>query len=119
MRRLGFADESFDGIWCCSAFLHILRREALLTLREFARILRPEGILYLDLKEGRGEEWKAEGNVRQRRRFFTYYSIDEIAQLLMKAGFEVLFSRRQEHARKKPGLSKPTWLNLISRKSHQ
>lgn len=74
---------------------------------------RPKGVLYLDLKEGYGEEWKDEGNINKERRFFTYYTLDEITQMLVDANFEVLFSRRQEHAKKNTGGSKPSWLNLI------
>jgi ubiquinone/menaquinone biosynthesis C-methylase UbiE len=114
MRRLGFTDDAFDGIWCCASFLHLPHTDALATLREFARVLRPAGILYLDLKEGDGEEWviDSDGNVSNATRYYTYYGIDEICQLLTKADFEVLFTRRQEHI--KP--NEPFWINLICRK---
>jgi len=47
MRDLKFGDEEFDGIWSCASFLHIPKREALETLREFRRVLKPGGLLYL------------------------------------------------------------------------
>ncbi|MFN8453886.1 MAG: class I SAM-dependent methyltransferase [Anaerolineae bacterium] len=41
MRWLGFADNVFDGIWCCAAFLHIPRSQTIMTLNGFSRVLRP------------------------------------------------------------------------------
>jgi len=115
MRRLGFTDAAFHGIWCCAAFLHLPRIDALGTLKGFARVLQPAGTLYLDLKEGEGEKWviDSDGNVSKVARYYTYYRIEEISQLLSKAGFEVLFTRRQEHIKPK----EPYWINLICRKS--
>jgi len=114
MRYLAFADDIFDGIWCCAAFLHLPRKDALPTLRGFARILKPQGILYLDLKEGIGEEWvnSKEGNVTSVARYFTYYSYEQIRGLLEVAGLDLIFSRRQENIK----LNKPKWINLICRK---
>ena len=115
MRWLGFADSVFDGIWCCAAFLHVPRSQAIMTLSGFARALKSHGVLYFDLKEGSGDEWKSEGNVNEARRFFTYYTLGEITQMLVDSNFEILFTRRQEHAKKNS--NKPLWLNLMCRKS--
>jgi ubiquinone/menaquinone biosynthesis C-methylase UbiE len=114
MRQLEFDSCTFDGIWCCSAFLHLPRLDALKTLKGFARILKPHGILYLDVKEGEGEKWKMEqdGNVSNVFRYFTYYHLDEISQLLRNAGFEILLNKTQDHI--KP--NKAPWLNIIGRK---
>lgn len=116
MRHMGFAPNSFDGIWCCAAFLHIPREEAFSTLSEYSRILRHNGILYFDLKEGIGDEWKYEGNVNDARRYFTYYSLDEITELVEMAGLKIIFSRTQDHAKKNQGAAKPSWLNLLCKK---
>lgn len=116
MRRLEFEDNSFDGIWCCSAFLHLPRADALPTLQGFARVLRSNGILYIDLKEGDGEKWvnSPDGHVSDVPRFFTYYRAEEMCQLLEKAGFDVVLTRIQKHPKY---AHKHNWINFISRKS--
>lgn len=111
MRKLEFKKNSFDGIWCCSAFLHIHRKQAVSTLKGFSQILQPNGIIFLSLKLGEGSEWKQEGNISTHRRYFTYYTLKEIGVLLNESGFEIVLndsksSRRQSH----------TWLSIIGRK---
>lgn len=115
MRQLKFEDNTFDGIWCCAAFLHIPRTDALTTLQGFARVLKLNGILHLDLKEGFGEKWVTapDSNVSNAQRYFTYYHFDEICRLLKQAGFEVFATQKRDHI--KP--NKSFWLNLTCRKS--
>ncbi len=43
--RLPFADESFDVLTCCNSFHHYPHQAAV--LREFHRVLRPDGLLVL------------------------------------------------------------------------
>lgn len=112
MRDLDFDNELFDGIWCCSAFLHIQKRQALSTLKGFNRILRTNGLIFLSLKLGNGYEWKIEGNISTHKRYFSYYTIEEITELLSKVGMKIVAtslvtSRRKSHI----------WLSLIAQKS--
>jgi len=92
MRVLDFPPESFDGLWACASFLHIPRKEALRTLRGFRKVLKPNGLLYLSVKEGERESWRFYGGGC--RSFITYYHIDELVRLVSKAGFEVFRVRR-------------------------
>ena len=112
MRHLDFPDNTFDGIWCCSAFLHLVRSDALSTLQEFYRVLKPNGVLYVDLKEGEGEKWviSPDGHVTDIPRFFTYYHLDEICSLYIRAGFSVEYTRKQPHPKY---AHKHAWLNVI------
>jgi SAM-dependent methyltransferase len=96
MRRLGFANNSFDGAWCCATLLHLPRVEVSATLYEFQRILRPKGILYVSVKEGGGDEWLKEGHI-DLPRYFTYYSMSEICERLEREGFQVLYTQVKPH----------------------
>ena len=86
MRSLGFAAEAFDGLWACASFLHVPREDALGTLKEFHRVLRPEGICFLSVKRGDGE-MHSDAYEGDRRRF-TLYQPAELRELAENAGFE-------------------------------
>jgi ubiquinone/menaquinone biosynthesis C-methylase UbiE len=87
MRTLPLPDESLDGLWVCASFLHIPKRDGPAVLREFRRVLRPDGALYIGVKEGDGERWLEHSDGRQR--FFAFYQPDELDALLAAHGFRV------------------------------
>ncbi|ELZ87649.1 ubiquinone/menaquinone biosynthesis methyltransferase UbiE [Haloferax elongans ATCC BAA-1513] len=81
MRRLPFADDTFDGVWSCASFLHVPREDAPETLCEFSRVLDDDGTLYLSLKHGDESGFDATG------RYFERYRPEQIRSLLDDAGF--------------------------------
>jgi ubiquinone/menaquinone biosynthesis C-methylase UbiE len=48
MRDLSFNDNVFDALWVCSSFVHIPTEEAIQVLKEFKRILKYGGILFIN-----------------------------------------------------------------------
>ena len=46
---------NFDGIWACSSLLHVQQSEIDDVIARLSTALRPQGILYLSFKEGKGE----------------------------------------------------------------
>ena len=87
MRRLNLATDSFDGLWSCASFLHISRDDALATLAEFHRVLRPGGVGLVSVKRGDGE-MRGDTYSGDRRRF-TLYQPDELRARAVDAGFTV------------------------------
>ncbi len=83
MRELNFDAASFDGVWACASLLHLKRSEVPSTLAEIRRVLKPSGKFYIAMKEGGGERVV-------RGRFFTYYSEDELKEVVTRSGFKVL-----------------------------
>ncbi|ELZ74843.1 ubiquinone/menaquinone biosynthesis methyltransferase UbiE [Haloferax larsenii JCM 13917] len=90
MRRLPFADGTFDGVWSCASFLHVPREDAPETLREFRRVLVDDGTLYLSLKHG------DEGGFDAAGRYFERYRPEEIRSLLDEAGFGTVSIDRED-----------------------
>ncbi|WP_433633873.1 class I SAM-dependent methyltransferase [Halomicrococcus sp. NG-SE-24] len=101
MRRLGLAAAAFDGLWACASFLHVPREDAPGTLAEFRRVLRPDGVLCLSVKRGKGT---AEGDTYDGdARRFTLYRPDELRAMVEDAGFAVEW------------LGDGSWVQLVAR----
>lgn len=105
IRKLDFPDDSFDGIWACAVLLHLSRSEALSVMKRCHFMLKPDGILTVMVKKGRGEADVAETLSSGVSRHFTYFETDELKTMMHRAGFSVtdLYTwkekDRQEHGR--------------------
>ncbi|SEQ86063.1 class I SAM-dependent methyltransferase [Natrinema salaciae] len=91
MRRLPFGDGSVDGIWSSASFLHVPRSDAAPTLREFRRVLRPAGVVFLSVK--RAPTTPGESNERH----FEYYGPEAIGSIVRDAGFEPVVVETEEN----------------------
>ena len=49
--------QTFDGIWACACLYHLTKPEFAACLRDFHRLLNPNGILFLNLKLGTGDQF--------------------------------------------------------------
>jgi ubiquinone/menaquinone biosynthesis C-methylase UbiE len=87
MRDLRFKRDSFDGLWCAAALVHIEKEDTPFVLSEFSRVLKNKGVLGLMLKQGEGE--KFEGGQGEKR-FYSYYQEKEAIALLVRARFRIL-----------------------------
>ncbi len=100
----------FDGIWACASLLHVPHNEVADVLHRLARALKPRGILYASLKEGKGEHIAEDG------RFFSYFSLDEFVTLLTEHNlFHILRAWRSDDPDSSGRVS--SWLNLLARKN--
>ncbi len=108
MRRLPFGSVA-DGIWANASLLHLPRAEVPAILRELARVLRPEGLLYLSVKEGTGEGYEEERYGAGNPRFFTYWGPEALDAALAAGGFGI------ERARSTRG-PRDRWLQRIARR---
>ncbi|MGW4412658.1 class I SAM-dependent methyltransferase [Nonomuraea sp. NPDC004702] len=79
-RALPFKDARFGGVWACASLLHVPAGEAEQVLRGVLRTLVPGGAIFLSVQQGVGHEWR-DG------RWFQFYSIPQISEMLTRAGF--------------------------------
>lgn len=87
MRQLPLRDDTLEGLWSSAAFLHLPRTDAPATLAEFARVLRPGGVLLLSVM---ARETREVGAVRlEDGRRFTFWREDTLGERLTDAGFSV------------------------------
>lgn len=89
MRRLPLADASVDGVWSSASFLHVPRGDAVPTLEEFRRVLRPDGVAFVSVKRFDPDGYDT-GD-----RHFEYYAADEFRDLLAAGGFDPLEVRTE------------------------
>lgn len=81
----GFDDiagqDVYDGVWANFSLLHAARADMPRHLAAIRRALRPGGAFHIAVKTGTGEKRDGLG------RFYTYYTEDELTDLLEIAGF--------------------------------
>lgn len=90
MMDLKFDSDFFDGIWCSATLLHLNKKDAKVALKEFKRVLKNDGILYLNLKEGDGEKFITDERYNNVQKFYSYYKISEIKKILNDNKFEII-----------------------------
>lgn len=74
------AEGVYDAVWANFSLLHAPREDMPHHLAAIRRALKPGGLLHVAVKEGSGAKRDALG------RLYTYYTEDELADLLREAG---------------------------------
>ncbi len=84
---LHFENGSFDCVFCMAAFQHIPLEAGVArkTLEGFRRVLKPGGLIMLDVQLGRETGFEPDGRFTQ-----GYRTKDEAATLVEESGFRVL-----------------------------
>lgn len=80
IENLDYKDKSFDGIWAVTSLLHITKSKLQKVIEKLNFILKDEGILYVCVKEGVGEDLVKDksGNTS---RFFAFWTEEEMKKL--------------------------------------
>lgn len=105
--NLGFKNE-FDGVWASACLLHCPKSEFMTAIQNIADALRSNGVAYISLKQGEGEDLDHYG------RYFSYYSEQELISLFDDI-YDLSISRLwidESDFRE----SKQVWINLFVRK---
>jgi SAM-dependent methyltransferase len=107
------SDQRFDLIWACAILVHVPRFESLRVLRTLHRLLKADGVLFVNFKIGDHSLVSHDG------RFFEYYRHERAAERLLEAaGFELEEVNRRKNRRNMYGDPKQiSWANLYCRKS--
>lgn len=113
MRDLPFENSSFGGIWTCAAFHHLPKNEGEKALKEFYRILKPKGILFISVKKGEGEKMVEKDYYQGNQKFFAYYSENELQEKLENMDFEILEIKENKDS----GVSNSNWISIFAKKN--
>lgn len=79
--------DEFDGIWCMATFSDFPKQDASKVLKIFNLALKPNGILYIAVKEGEGEQVIEKEKYGNSPRFYAFYKKVELENLLKENGF--------------------------------
>ena len=90
MRELPLGETAVSGLWVCASLLHLPREDVAQTLQNFARVLKPGGILYLSVKMGDDAKWMPNPYKDDLPRFFTYWQPETLDPILIQAGFHIV-----------------------------
>lgn len=110
LRKMSFPEESFDGVWMMATLSSIEKKDAVNALKEIARVLKKDGILYMATKEGNEEMIEKKPEYNNFPRFYAYYNQLELEQLLKSAGFTILTSVVEDD-------SGQNWVEIFARLS--
>ena len=80
----------YDGIWAYSSLIHLTFDESKTLLEKIHNLLRPGGILFLGLIEGKGYETRNVANSSYTR-YFEYYYENKVESLLHGTGMKIVY----------------------------
>ena len=115
MYKLEFVDGTFNGFWAAASFLHVPKTNIPAVLAEAKRVLSPDGVGFIALKEGIGEGIVA-NRYASDERFFAFYGLEEFTKILKDNGFDVLSSARDATRDKRPVENPDIYLTFFVRK---
>jgi len=78
LENMSFEDNEFNGIWAVTSLLHTPKEKMNSVIRKMSEILKPEGVLFIALKEGVGEKLLMDNHNPDTKRFFVFWKEDEI-----------------------------------------
>lgn len=113
MTKLQFNTNSFNGVYARASLLHIRKSLMPKVLRAICQILKSGGVLYLAVKEGKGEgEVTDTLHDKKVTRFFSFFKKRELEDFLENAGFKIIKSLRFQKDE-----ASTTWLQVLARKN--
>lgn len=117
---LPYKDSSFDGVWANASLLHFETiEEVKKAISEFNRVLKSGGILHVLVKAQTGKDKTAvvTDSLSKHDRFFQYFILDEIQNLIKEAGFKVIkIEQNKETVRNPNGRPGVEWIRVLAKK---
>jgi len=87
MTKLGFRDNSFDGLVALYSIIHVPRDMHASLYQSFHRILKPDGIMLICLGS---DEWEGEDEYFGARMFWSENNLEKALQMVKNAGIQII-----------------------------
>ncbi len=95
-----FPRESFDGVWAYTSLLHVPKTDAEKVLEKIYQILKPSGVFLIGMIEGDFEGEVEREGWQGAKRYFRYYSEEELTRMVTGAGFTLSFQEKYKPSSK-------------------
>ena len=94
--NLSFDNIKFDGFWASGIFIHIPKNRIDLTLQELRRVVRPNGVGFISVKQGKGESIIDEyfAGKKRGKRFWALYDKAAFDEILRRNKMNILYFRK-------------------------
>ncbi len=102
-------EHKFNGIWCCAALYHTPKKDVSELIEKFYNLLDKDGVVFLAVKEGKGEGLVSRDVFNGQRKYYALYELDELLRLFHQ--FKIKYFIREVKLGQ-------TWLNLVLRKNN-
>ena len=99
MGALLLATGELAGIWCAAALLHVEESRTVDVLREFGRVLCPDGVLALVTASGEGHGWETVPYAPHEQRWFVYRRPERLREEVGAVGFVIVSEEEVELGR--------------------
>ncbi len=110
--HLDFEEKSFDAVWFNAGLLCVEKKHAKKILISIHKILKDGGILFVSVKQGRGE-----GFIMDERygveKYYSFFMEDELMTLLDETGFYTIETFLPEL---KSSYHEHQWIGVLSKK---
>lgn len=106
--------EAYDGVWSHACLLHLKKKNVPMAIEKIARAIKSGGVFALTLKNGEGEGFEDREQFPQTKRWFSYFSHDEIRNLV-EPYFEII-SVEDEEVKNTHGTNKYIFSQYLLRK---
>ncbi len=93
LRKLTFAENIFDGVFCFYGLPYVPKSNVKMTLEGIHRVLKDKGYLFLSLLEGEGERFVKDLLEPSESMFVNFFRLDEIIQRVEDALFKIIFNK--------------------------
>lgn len=85
---LAMPSEGFSGVWANASLVHAPKENILPVLKQLYQVLKPGGVFYSTWRVGSVEKFTTEKRGKAEfKRFYAYYTLDELVDLIQKAEF--------------------------------
>ena len=98
MVHLDFEQDTFDAVYALNSFLHLSKNEFPVALKNVRTVLQPGGLFYLGMYGGYDFEGIWEDDSYIPKRFFSFYTDDDLKRALNSL-FEIVYFRNLEFDR--------------------
>lgn len=87
-------DKLYDGVMLINSMIHIEKKHMVELFKNIKSILNEDGIVFVILQEGDGEQYVTEPLDESLTEFVNFYQIEEIEEVFKQSGFKIIETKK-------------------------